>query len=614
MRGLLHIVVLMLIWPGVALGDLPEDHPEWFGYTAPLEVEDPIRWPATFGRVWMAPDVGDTYHAALLGSLRPEAQVTVLARGSQNQLDLYSWMADEALEPAQHGWVDVEILETSFAGEWGPVALQTGDDHAFLLDGGYYSLRPGDDVATGRIAEAAGAPLHRIPLFLTRTHLQGTADGLCLVGPEIYNMNFGHTAVEIDYALRMYAGCNTLIAIPAPLGELKKKPMDLYVRLTGAKASSGDGDSWGVLLGDASSWSLSLQEGLDEIRAVLEAAGGGGLTTVIDVPWPETQDGVVRTYLPFIALDGAVVLPTYMGMPTTEEAVIGIFLQELGDVEIRTVPTDLAAALENWPSRIIGGGTAGPWADLSSAELLCDFGNPSDCGHCMPECGEVQSVCITGLDGPTIEGCVEGQDGCMDLLYEPCPEGQICEDGACEDPPTTCDTLPEGGICDASVVVKCVAGQVIEIDCSQVFQLCGHEENGEAACFSPCTGGCQTPGETACDEDGPSSILLTCEVAPEGCPEWIESLCPAGQVCDDGACREAAMDAGGGDGGGDSGGVIDGWGDGPSVNAGYDGKDGCNCRVGSCPTGGLMHLLILLLAGLLFVVLRRLLYKAHPLP
>ncbi|MFH1529173.1 MAG: hypothetical protein ABIK09_00395 [Pseudomonadota bacterium] len=592
---------------GVALGGLPEDHPEWFGYTAPLGLEAPIRWPAVYERAWMAPVVGDPYHATVLAALRPGAELTILARGAQNQLDLYTWMEGLALEPSQHQWVDVETLDTSLAGEWGPVALGVGDAEAFLLDGRYYSLRPADDAAAGRFAEDRGAPLHRIPLFLSRTHIQGTTDGLCLVAPEIYNMNIGHNAAEIDHALRVYAGCTTIVAVPAPSDEFKKKPMDISLRLTGVEASSGDGGAWGVLLGDSSAWSLSLQAGQEEVRAVLEAAGGAGLMTVIDMPWPETLDGTVRTYLPFVALDGAVVVPTYMGVPTIEEAMIGILLQELGAVDIRTVPSDLAATLEAWPSRLVGGGAGAPWADLPVAELLCESGEPLDCGQCMPECGEVLTFCVEDPAGPAVAGCVEGMDGCLDLLLAPCDEGLICEDGACTEPPTTCETLPAGGICEGNILVRCVAGQVIEVDCSQDFKLCAFEESGEAACFSPCTGGCQVPEETRCSDDG-AGLLLTCTISPEGCPEWVESFCPALLSCEDGACVEVTADVVVGE-------IVeigDVEGDAPSVNAGYHGKDGCRAGTGSAAGPG--GILVILLAGLLAVGIRRPLYKAPPLP
>ncbi len=605
MRIFLTIAALVTcLLPRAAAGDLPDEHPEWFGYTAPLDVDGPIGWAERMGRVLIAPSVGDTYHAALLGALGPGPHVTVLARGGQNQLDLYSWMEEQGLAPATLGWADIEAIDTPYVGEWGPIALQAATEEVFLLDGRYFSLRPADDAAPGRFAEVTGAPLHRIPLFLSGAHLQGTPDGLCLVGPELYNMNVGHTAAEIDYALGVYAGCTVIVPVPSPSEDLKKKPMDLYVRLTGAKASGDDG-AWGVFLGDASSWSLSLQEGQDAVRGVLDAVGGGGVLVTVDVPWPESQDGAVRSYLPFVALDGAVVVPTYMGMPTIEEDMFSILGQELGEIEVRTVPSDLAAALETWPSLLVGGGAGGAWIDVPAPELLCERGDPVDCGQCLHECDVAWANCADGADGPTLSGCMTGADACLDLFSDPCPEGQICEDGACADPPTTCDTLPPGGICEDNVVVKCVAGQVVEIDCSQEFELCGYQEDGDARCFSPCEGGCQVQGETACS-DASTEVLLTCTVGPEGCPEWVESLCPDAHQCLDGACVPTVVEPG--EDAKDGGGVVDTGGDGPSVNAGFSGKDGCGA--GPRPSGTLELLFLLGMA----LLLRRPLYKPRSLP
>ena len=600
MRRLIPLAVLFIfLVPAGAVADLPDEHPEWFGYTAPLETQEALRLSSLVERAWVGPEVGDSYTAALLTALRPETQVTILARGGEDQVALYEWLDDEGLAPAELSWLDVEALDTPYAGEWGPMVLTVGESAAAaLMDGRYYSLRPADDAVPGRISDAAGAPLHRIPLFVSRAHLQATPDGLCLAGPEIYNMNIGHSAAEIDYALRTYAGCVAVVAVPAPADELKKKPMDLYLRVTGVKASAGDGGAWGVFLGDTSGWSLSLQQGLDEIRDILDAVDAEKALVVVGVPWPETVDGAIRSYLPFVRMDGAVVVPTYMGVPTAEEAMKVVLQAELGPVEIRDLPSDLAAQFERWPSRLVAGGTAAAWADLDAPEQLCPSGDPADCGQCLPECETPTAICRDGPDGPGVDACVLGPDGCLDEDYTPCPEGQICTEGACEDPPTTCDTLPAGGICQGNTVVRCIAGQVVEVDCLQDSKLCGYDEDGIAACFSPCAPGCETPGETTCGEA--AAALLTCEVGPEGCPEWVESLCPAGWICSDGACIEGSLDVVEGDAGTADGGTAgDLTGDTPSVNAGYGGSGGCKgCVIGSRPEESLASALLVLLAML----------------
>ncbi len=610
MRRLITLAVLFIcLAPAGAEADLPDEHPEWYGYTAPFETQETLRLSSLVERAWVAPEAGDYYAAALLAALRPEAQVTILARGGEDQLALYEWLEDEDLHPAELNWLDVEALDTPYAGEWGPTVLFVGESAtSALLDGRYYSLRAADDAVPGRISDAAAAPLHRIPLFLSSAFFQATPDGLCLAGPEIYNMNIGHGAAEIDFALRTYAGCVAVVAVPTPANDLKKKPMDLYLRLTGEKASAGDGTAWGVFLGETSGWSLSLQQGLDDIRDILNAVSGDEAFIVVEIPWPETADGAIRSYLPYVRIDGAVIVPTYMGVPTAEETMTATLLAELGPVEIRGVPSDLAAQLERWPSRLVAGGTAAAWADLEAPEQLCPSGDPADCGQCLHECGVLSATCHDGPDGPGIDACIEGADGCFDKDYSPCPDGQICTEGACEDPPTTCDTLPAGGICQGNTVVRCIAGQVVEVDCLQDSKLCAYEEDGTAACFFPCGPGCETTGETTCGEA--AAAVLTCEVGPEGCPEWVESLCPAGQICLDGACIEGSLDVQQGDADTGDGGPAGDWSsDATSVNAGYGGSGGCTgCVISTRPEKSLASALLVLLA--LFGCL----YKRRSLP
>ncbi|MBM4372979.1 MAG: agmatine deiminase family protein, partial [Deltaproteobacteria bacterium] len=453
---------------------LPEEHPEWFGYTAPLGVD--ASWAGGWTRTWIAPVPGSVHQASLVAALAEHSDLTILAQGDEDHLALYEWLSDEGLSPKDMGWMDVTSLETRAAGEWGPFVL-TSPEGNLLLDGRYYALRPNDDAAAGRLAEAEAAPLQRAPLFLSRSHLQGRSDGLCLAGPEIWNMNLGFTAAEITHTLHAWAGCQVLLSVPAPSADFKKRPMELYVRL----------EEQGVLLADSSGWSASLQLGLEEIRAVLEAAAASSPLTIHEVPWPADLDGATRSYLALVPLADAVIVPTYSGTSATESEALDVLAAFWPDRTLVTVPADAAAPLDQWPSHLVMGAAPGTWADLPSAEILCEGASPADCDLCLDECAPRAPVCTETPEGlAALDSCQAGADGCLDLVVVPCGQAQLCKDGACEDAPTTCDTLPVGGTCQGSVLVRCIAGQVVQVDCAQDGKLCAWEEDGTAACFLPC--------------------------------------------------------------------------------------------------------------------------------
>lgn len=136
-----------------------------------------------------------------------------------------------------------------------------------------------------------------------------------------------------------------------------------------------------------------------------------------------------------------------------------------------------------------------------------------------------------GICGPGNSRCVDGrlqtcQPDAVSYLVENCPDGSVCEAGACVVKVCT----PGAVRCGEGGVQRCAADGTAWADSTP----CAAELTCvEGACVTPT---CR-PGETACA----AKVLLTCE---EDGVHWARSPCPEATRCIDGECR---ADIGGGD-------------------------------------------------------------------
>ncbi len=158
-------------------------------------------------------------------------------------------------------------------------------------------------------------------------------------------------------------------------------------------------------------------------------------------------------------------------------------------------------------------------------------------------CGDGQ-ICRDGACEACTPACVGkvcGDDGCLGSCGE-CGAGLACQAGQCVDP---CGGITFEGCCDGSVVTWCSGGVVSERDCATtvnpVGSKCGWSDSlGYFWCVDTnaphpdglfpwaCPGGCvPTCGGKACDAD-------------DGCGQPCG--CPAGAVCEGGACVACTPD------------------------------------------------------------------------
>lgn len=173
--------------------------------------------------------------------------------------------------------------------------------------------------------------------------------------------------------------------------------------------------------------------------------------------------------------------------------------------------------------------------DCGDAE--CQFGVCLQGPECVPGTVCADPVCdgddrVTGLCDET---------GVCRQARTPCGEGLVCEGGVCRAiDPDGCEA--EGDVCGQRV---CRGDSVIsfvcdaDLRCGEVAQACPEGTLCDAgACRPPEEGECATPGAecapAACR--GPDGLVrFSCD-AELACAQLAED-CPAGTICDAGACR-----------------------------------------------------------------------------
>lgn len=157
--------------------------------------------------------------------------------------------------------------------------------------------------------------------------------------------------------------------------------------------------------------------------------------------------------------------------------------------------------------------------------------------QCVDECGAGAARC--SANGVESCGQFDG-DPCQEWgAAAPCPQGEICSNGACA----------------ANCSNECAQGSR---QCSGAgFQTCGNHDaddcrewSGVVACAqgTACSGGVCTrfcadeclPGRTRC---GPGGLQSCGQFDNDDCKEWSPgAACPGGQVCDGGACVHVCND------------------------------------------------------------------------
>ena len=275
------------------------------------------------------------------------------------------------------------------------------------------------------------------------------------------------------------------------------------------------------------------------------------------------------------------------------------------------------------------GGSCGacPPAFSCDPSGTCKQGCTADCAGkecgddgCGGLCGSCQAgkVCTAGKCADAcLPNCVGkncGPDGCGGTCGT-CPKEFSCDNGKCVEAPDGCGNVTSAGQCVGAVLKKCLANQVVEIDCAATGKVCSFiPSSATYDCVDSCVPNC---AGKQCGDDGCGGTCASCAKGFE-CNEKFMCIgietpcvpeclgkscgddgcggscgeCGDGQTCTDGACVE----------GGEAGTCSDGYswdGDAcvaaeePSVTGGSSG--GCAVATASGPSAQAVLTMVLLL-------------------
>ena len=525
MSRTLAALALLLLVPASLQAALPDEHPEWFTWTAqpPQSFASARLQPAA--RAFANPEIGATW-LTVLDFVAQQGLDTVLIYPDQQQREyLTEWMTTNGLFPDTFTWMQV-ATDTRYTGEWSPQPLKDAEGHLLPMDAAYYQGRPEDDAFAGRWAELVSAPLLRAPLFLANCQWAITADGLCLVSEKVASTATKLNAAQLRHVLRAWYGCREVLLLPGPPAD-GLGCLDAFLR----PLPSGD-----ILL--ARPDSVGLKPTVATYRKALTAILPAGRKLLeVDVPPPKVVSSsvwVYLSYLYFVEGPSALLLPAYTNYDAGLAQLKDFLADEFPGKAQVVVNCDALADLRLWPSKMLGTLPAGDFADLTPTPLCASL-DPATCGLCLDECFEGETLCADELTNQTCE-MGGGEGACRVFQTLPCGNDEVCADGACKDKHSPCDGVPAGGMCEGEKVKNCVGSTVIYEDCGAKGTFCA-DDGVKAHCTAACVHKCPEEGVTSCGEDG---SVLTCELGQTGCRELTAATCPEEQTCQDGACHGTA--------------------------------------------------------------------------
>ncbi len=508
-----------------ARADYSDEHPEWFGLTAP-----PMGGVLTPGFESASAFIiragqGATF-SKLVAALAEDGEMLLIHAGPDDKANTEAFLVDNEIVLEAFRYIDVEALDQGLAGDYSPFVVSTPSGAVFV-DPRYFPNKPHDDAVGSKVAIALETCSYRPPIFMTRGYLDTNGAGLCVVTSKLYGTNPGLTAFELDQVLENYLGCTKVISVQGLQGDSEGR-LDTFFRF-GSPTLALAGKYEAI---QDSINKLILESTRDKLAAELPEE-----VELSVVPMPSTVDFVGTelrpSYLNFIVGAKHVLVPVFPDDTEFEQeafdAIQTIFhpghqVLAFDSSSLLTAESRLTSALGTVTSLQVDTGCSQP-------EPLCDSASPSECDVCFDECLAGEILCLSDT---SVGECSEGEDGCLDLVETPCKGDKICQEAECVAAPTICDEMPPGGVCDDLTLKKCVQGALIAIDCWASGQFCSiNPETGDAECMDPCESGCQEGEPPSCNEDG---LLWECKLDQNGCFNPTLTACADGAECIDGAC------------------------------------------------------------------------------
>ncbi len=588
------LVCLLAARPAAA--DYAADHPEYFSITAPPPAGSLLA--PSFGtpaQVVLHPGNGGIF-PALMTHLAGLPAV-LLHGGSEDLKQIEQMLVGAGLAPESYQWQDFEQLNTTAAGEYFPLVL-TSEAGLRLVDPRYLQNRQYDDAAGSKLAAVFSTCAWRPPVFLTRGFIESDGQGTCVVSSKLHSKSYPLTAAEINGILKTYLGCTQVVVLQSlnfdPEGRL-----DTFFRY--AMADKVFIGQYEVAQDSANVGTLK-----DNAKALEAALPPGSTIQPIPMPKPITvgETTVRPSYLAYLQLPDKLLVPVFGDDTEHEAEALSILKQTWPALEQALLDTTTLAMSGSRLTGVVGTIPSGEWdKTCTPPEVLCQSPKPADCPLCWNECSLGEKTCLHVKSAAT---CKLGEDGCHDFVEVPCTGEDTCKAGKCVPPPSICDDMPPGGICDGDLAMKCTGDTLLTVDCQKEGKFCSVNADEQVECVLPCPVAC-TVGTARCNDD--STGLLVCSLGDDDCPMETPEACPASTSCVDGQCSGGAEpdgDAAGDDTQADASGgpdaplppVDEG-----GFHSGY-GKGGGGCSTTSAPSSGL-GVLCGFLGGLLMLRMRR---------
>jgi len=523
--------LLFLCIAGPARADYAADHPEYFSITAPPPAGSVLA--PTFGvpvGVVLHPGNGGIF-PQLMTHLASVPAILIHG-GSEDRKQIEAMLTGAGLSPDSYQWHDFEQLNTTATGEYFPMILGS-DSGMRLVDPRYLQNRQYDDAAGSKLAAVLSTCAWRPPVFLTRGFIDTDGQGTCVVSSKLHSKSYPLSAAEINGILKSYLGCKNVVVLQSlnfdPEGRLDTffryaMPDKVFV---GQYEVAQDSANVGTLKDNAKALEAALPEG----------------TTVQTLPLPtpiQVGDTTVRpSYLAYLQLPKVLLAPVFPDDTEHEAEALAILKQTFPAFEHVTID---ATNLTLSGSRLTGAVGTIPgeaWdTGCTPPEVLCESPKPADCPLCWSECSPGEKICLSIKSAAT---CKLAEDGCYDFAEVPCTGEDTCKEGKCVPPPSPCDTMPPGGICEGDVALKCTGKTLVSVDCMEQGMFCSINAQEQAECVLPCPVACQ-PGSARCDVD--AAGLLVCSMGDDGCPREDAEPCPDGTTCQEGACLSDTPEGG----------------------------------------------------------------------
>ena len=499
--------------------------------------------------------------------------VYVIYAGASVKSNFTSALQAAGVSSNEVTWLNMD-LDSIWTRDYGPTPITSLSGKVGMVDNRYYHQRINDDAVPTKVGSLWNTSVFRSPLDFEGGNFMADTAGNCFCSEGVLMYN-GVGETQLKAYFEDYYGCTSL-HIMKTLANEGTTHIDMQMKLV-------DDDT--VLVGEYG----ANQDYQNYLITNQNAAYFDGLGyDVVRMPMPKNSDGVFRTFINSLFVNGVNMVPVYsidkakeaealalweQVMPTWQHVPMNAddVIQMAGAIHCITMTTyggsfskmqaDPAYACDGdwdcYPGEDATGcdgltyegccdGNLLKYCDKNKIQTVNCGGNPQcgwnsqgpfyDCdtnGGSDPS-GQFPKDCDGGC-APSCAGKECGTDGCGGSCGS-CSGNETCQAGQCVPQADGCDGLTFEGCCDGNVLKYCDDQTVKTVNCSG-SPKCGWDSQGP---FYDCdtNGGSDPSGQFPKDCDGgcnPSCGGKEC--GSDGCGGSC-GICPAGEACQAGQCKD----------------------------------------------------------------------------